>query len=287
MRVGFFTDAFLDSPQAKSVFEGVKNSGDEPFYTDDIEAECDIAFHSSGPKGKRGGRLTPARERLIQRFGKRRLVLESAAFRFGYQEETNPYWRLSLGGFLYDEADYANKDSPPDRWQMITKEQGIRLEPFEWKKGKFIIVCLQKPSDASLRGQDTKLWGDRVYGDCRQLFPDEGIVMRYHPLDMRGRFNLPLREDLARASAVITYTSLSAIESICAGVPTVACNSGSLAWPVAFNSLPELKANWLLMPSFAEEDRLQWLCDLAYTQWKPSEIEEGIPWKRLRATLSI
>ena len=76
---------------------------------------------------------------------------------------------------------------------------------------------------------------------------------------------ISLQEDLKNAYACVTSCSISAIESICNGVP-VFCHEKSFATPVASTKLENIES-----PTYA--DPYQWLCSLAYQQFTPEEIE--------------
>lgn len=293
MKVRVFEQAISSS--ARWVFDafaaGVRASGDDIKYVRDLDESCDVACYSSGPKGREGVGLHKSRSHLIGRLPPhRRLVIESPAFRQGLKNPERPnWWRASLGGFLWDDADYGALESPPDRWERIAAEQGIKLRPFA-PDGETVLVILQKSSDASLRGRDIYEWAETVCTDCRKRLPWAKIVVRFHPLEppkKRRRVKdahehqgseVPLAEALARAARVVTYTSLTAIEAICAGKPTYALSSGSLAFPVRHYYDTQLQEP-------PDKDYRQWLSNLGYCQWTIGELREGTPWRRLRARL--
>ena len=269
---------------------GCKAAGDHDVaWTKDIEEKCDIAVHASGVKGGRlqSGKLSQARARLIKRFGKNRVVIESPAIRTGLVGGA-VYWRLGLGGFLRDEAEYANQNSPPDRWDIIAEEQQIVPMSFHVPLGRgHVLIMLQKTSDASLRGKCMIEWGNEMIREVRKHV-DWPILIRPHPLetvrppDFRGAtLTHGHDDDWDHARAVVTYTSLSAIDSMIRGLPTWTMHEGNLAWEVTNSELAALKNPW-----FPEREVFdQFLYDLAYSQWKVSEIETGEPWLRLKAKL--
>ena len=61
------------------------------------------------------------------------------------------------------------------------------------------------------------------------------------------------------------------------GVP-VFVSEASLSYDVGNTRLSEIN-------SPAMPDRIQWANKLAYTEWWPNEIEEGLPWKRIKKRL--
>jgi len=296
MRVTIFEPAISQGgrPAFDAFREGVIALGDTCEYTRNMHADCDVAVHASGIKGGRlkNCKLSSTRQHLIKRYPKSRVVIESPAFRQGLvmDDGVAHYWRVGLNGFLHDEADYANEDSPSDRWERISEEQGINLQPWNTNVGDSFLIMLQKPTDASLRGTDIYDWCQTMIGHVLRISPGADIVVRPHPLE---RGTVPdfegarisndlsakgLKLDLIRAGAVITFTSLSAIEAICAGKPTWAMDCGSPAYPVANKQIARLGNPWLA----SEDDVEQWLFNLAYTQWTLEELRSGEPWLRLR-----
>ncbi len=276
-----------------AIIKGCRACGDDIEYTDDINAECDVAVHASGPKGGSAmNSLTVARKALIERFGFNRLILESPAIRPGYdrvQAMGDSYWRLSLGGFLRDEAEYGVDmgNSPPDRWSRIAEEQGIVPQDFHLPIDGHVLVMLQKSSDASLRGKVMDEWASEMVAMIRMFVPWP-IVLRPHPLEPyrphnqdNARISSGHDKDWDNARAVVTYTSLSAIDSLLRGLPTWTMHFGNMAWMMSNKSLSRLRNPW-----FPKRDVFQrWLNDLAYTQWSVPEIAEGMPWKRLKQKL--
>jgi hypothetical protein len=274
---------------AKQVFDALptcmSTAGDSVRWSNAMYEPCDVAVHASGVKGGRlrDSALSRARAALIENMPERRLIIESPAFREGLKMPCE-WWRMSWNSFLRD-GDYCNENCPSDRFDAICELQGIQVR--DWREGGgHIVVMMQKPSDASCAELDMDAWTTDVVTRLMAA-TDRDIIVRQHPLDRRpgghkptffgARMSwAPLERDLEGAWAVVTYTSLSSIESICAGIPTWVLGEGSLAWPVASgHSLATIE-------SPERPERMQWLYDLAYTQWHVSEIKEGIPWKRLR-----
>lgn len=254
---------------------------------------CDVAVYISGPRysniSTKAKQATYYRTSLINNFPKTRLVWESTIFRRNRTDDRRRmYYRLGINGFQQNDADFRNKNSPPDRWLRIQKEQNIKL--YDWKsRGDNIVVCMQRENDCTLRGLDIKQWTIDVCHELRQ-YTDRPIVIRPHP---SSPTNIPTHEidtlnsitvtdaesaiakHFDSAWAVVTFSSLSAIEAICDGIPTFALDKGSMAWGKAGCNLSDIEA-----PKIFERE--QWLYDLAYAQWTLDEMKEGIPWQRLR-----
>jgi len=134
--------------------------------------------------------------------------------------------------------------------------------------GKYILIC---PSSAGIHmylKQTT--WLDDTIKAIKK-HTDRPIKIREKP---RGRgtsgpseAKVTIEEDLKDAWACVTSCSISAIESICNGVP-VFCHEKSFATPVGSTDLSSIEN-----PKFV--DSYQWLCSLAYQQFTPEEFANG------------
>jgi hypothetical protein len=213
------------------------------------------------------------------------LVMEN-----GYINGTNGDYRtrrmanISLGyNGLNGRADFHNACSPPDRWRKL----GVALAP--WKSGgDYILILGQVPGDESL-AQCPDLF--KFYRDLadrlRATFPDLPVRFRPHPLarqydwqklglehfKSKGDDQASLADQLNRAAAAAGWNSNALVDAVISGVPIIANDVGSMAWPVAAD------AN---CPCIYEPDRRQWAWNLAYTQWTPAEIEDGTAWDHLK-----
>jgi len=150
-----------------------------------------------------------------------------------------------------------------------------------WRAGgSYVLIAGQVPGDAALAGRCLRGW----YEQQAQRAAAYGLPVKFraHPLAYRrgGVSDVPgaesiggeLADNLQRAALVITYNSNTAVESILAGVPTVAVDAGSMAWDVALPDLPKS----LAVP---EPDRLTWAHRLAWNQFTLAEIESGFAWE--------
>ena len=80
-------------------------------------------------------------------------------------------------------------------------------------------------------------------------------------------------EALARAKWVVTYNSNAGVLATLAGIPTVTCHRGAMAWEVTGHDP-------LVCPP--QPDRTAWTNRLAWTQWTDEEIARGDAWDHLR-----
>ena len=132
----------------------------------------------------------------------------------------------------------------PERWDAL----GVELEP--WRtEGEAVILAqrgLGSPPTAMPRD-----WPNTVQGR-----------LRVHP-GPRAPL-IPLRDDLASASKVITWGSSAAVLALTWGIPVE-------------SHMPD----WIGSQGNTDEGRLDTLRTLAWAQWRPDEIASGEPFDRL------
>lgn len=202
--------------------------------------------------------------------------------------DTHSFYRIGLNHFLADEGDFKNKNSSSTRYNYLREKYDFSVK--DWRTtGENIILALQLPGDASLRGLDIHKWAEETLVEI-QKYTDRKIIIRPHPLDrtfMKGSYikypNVIVRDlisskennDLSNAWCTVTYTSGYAIDSIIGGVPTIACDTGNFAYELMKNNTFDR------IESLEYPDRTQWFYDMAYTTWHLDEIEQGLPWKHL------
>lgn len=159
---------------------------------------------------------------------------------------------------LHNHAD-AIYERPATRW----RELGLALAP--WKtSGRYVLVLEQYPTDSGApRAED---W-QGVKTALRRLYGDQ-VRVRPHPL-ASGNTG-PLAAALEGAWLAVTWASTAAVEAVIAGVPTITLDPGAIAWPVAGHSLYE--------PVYTGP-REQWAYNLAYRQFRLSELSDGTAWE--------
>lgn len=148
-----------------------------------------------------------------------------------------------------------------------------RLHP--WRKtGTSVVVCGQMPGDASLAGLDVREWVTKACAEAHRVF-NLPVIYRAHPrvLDAgdtwcpgsAARSNASFEDDIDRAALAITYSSTVGVDFALAGIPVIAIDKGSMAWPVAGHQIRNPKY----------PDRTAWTHDLAHTVWRRAEISDG------------
>lgn len=210
-------------------------------------------------------------------------------------ESEQGWWRVGINHFLYDMADFNNVQCPDDRWNKMTEEMGVEIKP--WRaSGNHILLMLQLPKDASLRGMDISSWAVKTVHQLRK-YTNRPIWIRPHPtlrnydwglfdmiteiysdVHIHDADTLTLEQSFDGCHAVVSYTSGSSVDAIINGVPVFVCDTGNMAFPMAEWKLENIETP--LMP-----DRTQYLNNLAYAQWSISEMKEGLPWLHLKPKL--
>lgn len=165
--------------------------------------------------------------------------------------------------------------APDDGGARFVEYFGNLVKP--WRSGgEYSLLIGQVPGDAALGGLDLRSWYAEQAQALRARF-DLPVVFRPHPLaNKRGGppqrvsgtqlHEGALADALERAAVVVTFNSNTAVESVLAGVPTIACDRGSMAWPMCSHSI----ADELVQP-----DRARWCAELAWKQWTLAEIANG------------
>lgn len=170
---------------------------------------------------------------------------------------------------------------PGDR-SRLARHFPCALRP--WRpEGEYALIIGQVSGDAALRGRDLQGWYERM----ARAFPVPALF-RPHP-DSVARAEVPvvagaerahgsLDDAMAKARVVVTWNSNAGVDAVLAGKPTVACDSGSMAWPVAAHRAEIVEA---------EPDRERWASDLAWRQWSADELSSGFAWWHMREVLDL
>ena len=171
----------------------------------------------------------------------------------------NHYWRIAKNNIHVGMID----DCPEDRLQKFN----IKVKDRN-KKGKHILVC---PSSATVNQYIKQT--NFLQQTMRELekYTDRGVKIRVKP---RGNntsgplvAKVPIQEDLKDAWCCITSCSISAVESLCAGVPVI-CHAKSFASPICDTDISKVEN-----PKY--EDPMPLLKSLAYQQFTPEEFANG------------
>ena len=163
---------------------------------------------------------------------------------------------------------------PGDNGQRFEEHHGHLLKPWKQDRDGYALLIGQVRGDAALADVVIDHW----YLEAAAALHRNGYKVKFRPhpesirrkIDGRAllqhRLHGTLEEALAGASCVVTYNSNTGVEAALAGLPVIACDEGSMAWPVATHGIDQP----LVTP-----DRQEWCRRMAWRQWTPDEIASG------------
>lgn len=167
-----------------------------------------------------------------------------------------------------------------DRWN---KHFASYMWP--WRlDGEIVTIMGQVPGDQSIAGVDMDAWYRKAAAACSRFGE---VVFRHHPICTERGLREPkldgvrivdgsLLDALSKSKCVVTYNSNSGVDAVLAGIPTIVCDHGSMAWEVATQGLES---------ELRRPDRSDWCSRIAWRQWQREEIEAGEPWEYLKEYL--
>lgn len=209
--------------------------------------------------------------RLLRQRGHEVLVIER-----GYIGDRFRWTSLGWNG-LNGRATFRPKDDATRFYEHFT---GL-MRPWKEGGGEYVLLIGQVPGDASLGGMNLGRWYQDTANAAGRAY-DLPVRFRPHPMAVKRGIREQVRgcavskrelaADLAEAAAVISFNSNTTVESVLAGVPTVALDKGSMAYEMCGR---QIGAIW-------KPDRSQWATRLAWCQWSMDEIKSGVAWETVR-----
>lgn len=190
------------------------------------------------------------------------------------------YFRLSVDGF--QPLDYFQKTKRPgDRWDKFK----IKLLPFKNVSKAPILYAgssqkysaFHRLGDATdyakqvirrLRKYTKRSFVYRPKPSWRDAVPIEDTRFSRHPDKMDG--------ELKAAYILVTHGSNCGYDAIIAGRPVMVLGDG-IAKPLSRTDITDIENPYI----YTEDERRQWLSDLAYCQWTLPEMESGEAWSHL------
>ena len=211
-------------------------------------------------------------------------------------------FRVGVNGFLWDDAEWGFEHITDDRSSKVFKRNGYDPDK-EWKTdGDYILLCMQKVGDASLRGKDIFAWTEQTVKDIRQSTGRQ-IIVRPHPLyrkktqhakckqtvcgypnvhwqeaDVTQKGFVPIQEQLQNAWCTVTYSSGTGIDAVINGVPNIACDTGSMVYEVSSNNVSDVVDPF-------RGDKKSWTNKIAHCQWSIDEFESGECWEHVSKSI--
>jgi len=211
-------------------------------------------------------------------------------------------FRVGVNGFLWDDARWGFEHIQSDRSKKVFERNGYDPN-IEWRTtGDYILLCMQKVGDASLRGQDIFSWTEETVKMLRQ-HTERQIIVRPHPLyrkksrhaeckkvvtdyfnviwqetDLEKDGFIPIQQQLDNAWCTVTYTSGSGIDAVLQGVPNIACDSGSMVYDVSSKNISQVEKPY-------RGDKKEWTNKIAHCQWSIDEFESGECWEHVSKSI--
>lgn len=211
-------------------------------------------------------------------------------------------FRVGVNGFLWDDARWGFEHIHSDRSNKVFERNGYDPN-IEWRTtGDYILLCMQKVGDASLRGQDIFSWTEETVKMLRQ-HTERQIIVRPHPLyrkksrhaeckkvvtdyfnviwqetDLEKDGFIPIQQQLDNAWCTVTYTSGSGIDAVLQGVPNIACDSGSMVYDVSSKNISQVEKPY-------RGDKKEWTNKIAHCQWNIEEFESGECWEHVSKSI--
>lgn len=161
---------------------------------------------------------------------------------------------------------------PDDRFKKL----GITFH--SRRHGSRIIVAAPDEKPCRFYGIDQQDWIDQTVTTLKQ-HTDRPIVVRQRASKRLDRIQTdPLSQVLVNnVHALVTFNSLSAVESVLAGVP-VFTTAPNAAEPVGNTDLAQIET-----PYWPDRDKLYaWACSLSYGQFHNSELKDGTAFRILK-----
>ena len=278
---------------AKGCGGEITNSGNTNGY------DCAVIF---GSYKKERGRSTHQGKGKIIESGMPYIQLETQLIGRPIDTAFHNEFRVGVNGFLWDDANWGFEHINHDRSKKVFERNGYDPN-VSWKQdGEYILLCMQKVGDASLRGADVFQWTEDTVNNIRN-HTDRKIVIRPHPLYRKSKLHNTLKEKVLRVADVhwqeadvtksdfvsidkqlknawctVTYSSGTGVDAVINGIPNVACDKGSMVYEVSSKEISEIENPFT-------GDKTEWANKIAHCQWSIDEFESGECWEHVSKSI--
>ncbi len=158
-------------------------------------------------------------------------------------------------------------ESTGDRWRAL----GLQIQPWR-RKGTVIMIACQSDFWHERHGHGSAAqFAEKTRIALRQ-FTERPIMIRAKPV--KGHSEPPLLQALNNCWAVVTHSSMVALEGLLCGVPAFTTAPSALT-PVTSAGVGSIEA-----PTYPN-DLERWAGVLADNQWSMKEIRDGTAWRAL------
>jgi hypothetical protein len=278
--------------------QGVNAAGDTGILhrgTNLIDADVGVIQGWQHERGKNAPHLR-LRQSVIDCTSNKHVVSADANL-FLYANKTNKphhYLRYSFDGVFPNTGIYCDTTPDPKRWQQISRDCDINLEPIK-NKGKHILVCAQRQGGWSLGKHKLIDWLLITCTKIRQ-HSDRPIIVRLHPKDnesnrQANKISQTLRKinkvalssnrdsierDLINCWAVVNHNSSAIVGPIIQGYHAFITD------PITSQCAEVTHTEFEKIESPQEFDRQRWLERISMFHWKFNELEDGTAWRHMR-----
>ena len=198
------------------------------------------------------------------------------------------YWNRTEGGKLYGyhkiavnsrhpTAYYSQRYHAKDRFAKL----GVNIKPWN-KGGTHILLAGMGAKAADVEGFKANEWEEAAVRELRR-YTDRPIIYRPKP-SWRGPIAIegtlfspaeqPLAEVLDNCHATVSHHSNVCVDGLLEGIPSF-CFHG-VATDMGHSNLS------LIESPIYPDGRDMWAAHVAYTQWKPDEMQGGHAWHYLK-----
>ena len=213
------------------------------------------------------------------------------------------FYRVGVNGFLNNDGIFYQEENLDNTRIQLIKNSGLFIKDFSgWKNHTEggILLLLQLPGDASLRGQRHSEWFMETVEKIRKK-TNRTITVRFHPaMSDKGRaeffseigdlifknysnivwsngLETSLEEEFNSTGICVSYTSGSCVDAVLAGVPVISMDEGNLAYPISSRRIDDLDS-----PRLATHEEIKkWLDCLSNSQWNEQEMITGQVWNHI------
>ena len=301
MRVAVIEDT-ANHQQYRDVLHSFAMGSGADITTSDRAGQYDCAVIFGSYKKERGRSAHQGKGRIIES-GMPYIQLETQLIGRPIHTPFLTEFRVGVNGFLWDDAKWGFEHITQDRSLKVFERNGYDPD-LPWKTdGDYILLCMQKVGDASLRGRDVFAWTEDTVNEIRK-HTNRKIIIRPHPLYRKSALHSRLKESvlavadvhwqeadltepdfvtiaeqLNNAWCTVTYSSGTGIDAVINGVPNIACDTGSMVYDVSSTDIAEIENPF-------RGDKKEWCNRIAHCQWSVEEFELGECWEHVRKSIN-
>ena len=300
MRIAIIEDTANNQQHREVLHSFAKGCGGDITTSNNVDDyDCAVIFGSY--KKKRGRPQHQGKGKIIES-GIPYIQLETQLIGRPIDTAIHNEFRVGVNGFLWDDAKWGFEHIEDDRSKKVFERNGYDPD-VPWKQdGEYILLCMQKVGDASLRDADVFEWTENTVNDIRK-HTDRKIIIRPHPLYRKSSLHntlkekvlnvsnthwqetdllkdgfVSIQEQLQKAWCTVTYTSGSGIDAVINGIPNIACDTGSMVYDVSSKDIAEVENPY-------RGEKKEWTNRIAHCQWNIDEFESGECWKHVSKSI--